>query len=64
MAISKRNLGKRIERYKEGVFAGEKDWISFLDTASYLYKYQFANQVAIFTQRPDWSSGTGWGAQF
>ena len=59
MAISKRNLGKRIERYKEGVFAGEKDWISFLDTASYLYKYQFANQVAIFTQRPDCEACTG-----
>ena len=31
----------------------ENSWLSFLDTACYMYKYNFADQLLIFAQRPD-----------
>jgi len=37
----------------KAVVKDEKSWLSFLDTASYMFKYSFADQVLIYAQRPD-----------
>jgi len=35
------------------VIKDEKSWLSFLDTACYMFKYNFADQILIYAQRPD-----------
>lgn len=52
-------MGKIVEtrkRYKETldeITKSEENWLSFLDTSSWNFKYDFADQVLIYTQRPD-----------
>lgn len=52
-------MGKIIEtrkRYKETldeITKNEENWLSFLDSSSWNFKYDFADQVLIYTQRPD-----------
>ena len=44
------------QRYKETIneiTKSEENWLSFLDSASWNFKYDFADQVLIYTQRPD-----------
>ncbi|MBR3325264.1 MAG: DEAD/DEAH box helicase family protein [Clostridia bacterium] len=53
-------MANKLETTKE-IFSNElkritntpENWISFLDTASNNYKYNFSDQVLIFAQRPD-----------
>ena len=35
------------------VVKDEKSWLSFLDTSSYMFKYDFADQLLIYAQKPD-----------
>lgn len=35
------------------VVKDEKSWLSFLDTSSYMFKYDFAGQLLIYAQKPD-----------
>ena len=37
----------------KAVVKDEKSWLSFLDTASYMFKYSFSDQLLIYAQRPD-----------
>lgn len=37
----------------KAVVNDEKSWLSFLDTACYLFKYSFANQILIYAQKPN-----------
>lgn len=52
-------MGKITEvrkRYKDTIdeiTKSEQNWLSFLDTASWNFKYDFIDQVLIYTQRPD-----------
>ena len=52
-------MGKIIEtrkRYKETIgeiTKSEESWLSFLDSSSWNFKYDFADQVLIYTQRPE-----------
>lgn len=52
-------MGKITEtrkRYKETlaeITKSEEHWLSFLDSSSWNFKYDFADQVLIYTQRPD-----------
>ena len=35
------------------VVKDEKSWLSFLDTSSYMFKYDFADQLLIYAQKPN-----------
>ena len=37
----------------KAVVQDEKSWLSFLDTSSYVFKYDFADQLLIYAQKPD-----------
>lgn len=53
MAIKRNVLNDIIDTYKNDLIAGKEPWIPFLNSASYMYKYQFENQLAIYIQRDD-----------
>lgn len=36
----------------EKIVSSPKNWMSFLNTASWMYKYQFEDQILIYAQRP------------
>ena len=42
-----------LAKTSKAVVKDEKSWLSFLDTASYMFKYNFTNQILIYAQRPD-----------
>lgn len=37
----------------KAVVKNEQSWLSFLNTASYMFKYNFTDQILIYAQRPD-----------
>lgn len=53
MTIKRNVLNDIIDTYKNDLIAGKEPWIPFLNSASYMYKYQFENQLAIYLQRDD-----------
>lgn len=53
MAIKKQKVQEFVDGYIKALRQGETDWIPFLDSAAFTYKYRFANQLAIYLQRPD-----------
>ncbi len=53
MAIKKQKVREYVDGYIKTLGRGETDWIPFLDSAAFTYKYRFANQLAIYLQRPD-----------
>ena len=53
MAIKGKQLKKLTEAYLDGLRTGSSEWIPFLDTASWMYKYRFANQLAVYLQKPE-----------
>ena len=53
MAIKKQKVQEYVDGYIKNLVQGETDWIPFLDSAAFTYKYRFANQLAIYLQRPD-----------
>lgn len=44
---------KRYNETIDEITKSEQNWLSFLDTASWNFKYDFVDQVLIYTQRPD-----------
>jgi N12 class adenine-specific DNA methylase len=42
-----------LAKTSKAVVKDEKSWLSFLDTASYMFKYNFTDQILIYAQRPD-----------
>lgn len=40
-----------LAKTSKAVVKDEKSWLSFLDTASYMFKYSFANQILIYAQK-------------
>lgn len=53
MAIKKQKVQEYVDGFIKNLVQGETDWIPFLDSAAFTYKYRFANQLAIYLQRPD-----------
>nr|WP_243151151.1 SNF2-related protein [Emergencia sp. 1XD21-10] len=53
MAIKHEKLSAITKQYADDVMKGKQSWTSFLQSASYTYKYRFANQLAIYLQKPD-----------
>ena len=41
-----------LEETSRSIVADKSSWIKFLDTASYVFKYNFADQILIHAQRP------------
>lgn len=58
MAIKGKQLKKLTEAYLDGLRTGSSEWIPFLDTASRMYKYRFANQLAVYLQKPEATAAT------
>lgn len=58
MAIKKKELKRQTEQYLAGICKGKGRWLPFLNTAAYMYKYRFINQLSIYVQRPDMQAAT------
>ena len=52
MTIKKNELNLIVNRELDK-FLRNENWIDFLKSSSFNYKYNFINQVAIFTQKPE-----------
>lgn len=53
MAMKQKTLQAYAKQFAQDIAEGKRSWISFLDSASFTYKYRFANQMAIHIQRPE-----------
>lgn len=53
MAITLEELNLLMDEAAEALSSDSGNWRSFLDTCSNLYKFDFANQMAIYCQKPD-----------
>lgn len=50
MAIKEQVLQNMINAFSKDLVQRKEPWVPFLDTASYMYKYRFENQLAIYLQ--------------
>lgn len=53
MATKFQMYSQLAEQQARQITQGSRNWTRFLDTAARLYRYSFADQLMIYTQRPD-----------
>ena len=53
MASKLQNIFELQNEATNEITSGGKEWMNFLDSATYSYKYSFNDQILIYAQRPD-----------